>query len=132
MDASIIALIINLVLVLFLVFGLLWGLGRGFKKSLVRLAYLLVFVVIFALLSPVISSALLNINLPQSFVASIASGVEIPAEGMSITALLELLIVGTADSPTEIGRLCADNPALAELITKLPAVLVNLFVFVVL
>ena len=99
MDASIIALIINLVLVLFLVFGLLWGLGRGFKKSLVRLAYLLVFVVIFALLSPVISSALLNINLPQSFVASIASGVEIPAEGMSITALLELLIVGTADSP---------------------------------
>lgn len=132
MDASIIALIINLVLVLFLVFGLLWGLGRGFKKSLVRLAYLLVFVVIFALLSPVISSALLNINLPQSFVASIASGVEIPAEGMSITALLELLIVGTADSPTEIGQLCADNPALAELITKLPAVLVNLFVFVVL
>jgi len=132
MDASIIALIINLVLVLFLVFGLLWGLGRGFKKSLVRLVYLLVFVVIFALLSPVISSALLNINLPQSFVASIASGVEIPAEGMSITALLELLIVGTADSPTEIGQLCADNPALAELITKLPAVLVNLFVFVVL
>ena len=132
MDASYIALAINVVLILFVLFGLLWGLARGFKKSLVRLAYLLVFVIILGLLSPVISNLLLGITLPQSFVSGFASGAEIPAEGISITGLLELLLLGTSEAPTELGQLCVDNPALTELITKLPAVLVNLFVFVIL
>ena len=132
MDASIVSLIINLVLVLFVLFGFLWGIGRGFKKSLVRLVYLLVFVVIFAFASPYISSALLNINIPQSTASSFVEGAEIPAEGASVNDIIALMLNGTPENPTEIGKLCENNPALGELIEKFPAVMVNLIVFVIL
>lgn len=132
MDASIVSLIINVVLILFVLLGFFWGLGRGLKKSAVRLLYVVIFVIICALITPLVAGALLGITLPQGFAQSIVGDEITLTSGVSIAKALELLLLGTADAPTQLGQMAIDNPTLVDVITKLPAVFLSLVVFVLL
>lgn len=113
MSATLITLIVNALLALFVISGFLWGLGRGFKKSIVRFAYFVGFVVIFALISPFISQALLGIK-----IGSLGS--------------LQEIIENAVKDIDFVKKMLEDNPEFLSFIVKLPAVVVNLVLFVIL
>lgn len=116
MSPSLITLIVNILLILFVGLGFLWGLGRGAKKSAVRLLYFIVFVVIAAILAPVVSNALL--------------GIQIDVDGTS-QSIKDAIYNGIA-SQEGMAEQIESSPAIQDLISNLPIMLVNVFVFVIL
>jgi len=116
MEAIYITLILNLLLLVFLLFGFFWGIGRGLKKSAVRLVFFIFGTICAALLSNLLSMALLNI--------------QIPIQGT--TASVNEHIFAWISSQPAFSELYQASPAIQALITKLPALFLNVFSFLIL
>ena len=114
MSAGTISLILNIALLVFLLFGFLAGLVRGAKKSGVRTIWLVGFLVLVFLLSPVISQSLM--------------GLYIAPLGDTIGGFIEEQILAVP----EIADLYASNTAMQELVLKLPPMVLNLVVVILL
>ena len=114
MSAGTISLILNIALLVFLLFGFLAGLVRGAKKSGVRTIWLVGFLVLVFLLSPVISQSLM--------------GLYIAPLGDTIGGFIEEQILAVP----EIADLYASNAAMQELVLKLPPMVLNLVVVILL
>ena len=114
MSAGTISLILNIVLLAFLLFGFLAGLVRGAKKSGIRTIWLVIFLVAVFLLSPIISQSLM--------------GLYIGPLGGTIGEFLEEQILAIP----EIADLYNSNTAMQELVLKLPPMILNLVVVMLL
>ena len=114
MSAGTISLILNIALLVFLLIGFLAGLVRGAKKSGVRTIWLVGFLVLVFLLSPVISQSLM--------------GLYIAPLGDTIGGFIEEQILAVP----EIADLYASNTAMQELVLKLPPMILNLVVVILL
>lgn len=115
MDGATIILILNCVLVLFCLIGLLFGLVRGFKKAGLRLVFFILSLGITLIVTPMVTNLLSNINL--SFLNNMT------LEGFINNMLLE---------SEGVSNLLADMPSLEIYISALPAVVLNLVVYVLL
>ncbi|MDD2445365.1 MAG: hypothetical protein PHX09_00945 [Clostridia bacterium] len=116
MEAFYITVALNVLLITFLLFGFLWGLGRGLKNSVLRLILFLGGVVFAALLSGIISNSLLDIS--------------VYIDGNNVT--IKEYIVSLITSQESIAELYNASPAIQSLVYQLPALAVNVFVFVIL
>jgi hypothetical protein len=116
MEAAYITIALNVLLIVFLLFGFLWGLGRGLKDSSLRLALFIGGVVFAALLSSTISNYLMNIN--------------VYIDGSYVT--IKDYLISLITSQQSIGEIYNTSPAIQSLIAQLPALAINVFVFVVL
>lgn len=114
-------LIITGIVLLFLLFGFLWGFIRGLKKTSLRGAWLILTAVLCLLISPLISQLICNINI---------SGLNIKINGTVTTNIKEAitLAISSALNGTNLESL----PMLTSLTDKLPIIILNPFVFVIL
>lgn len=117
-EPQMITLIANAILALFFIVGFLWGLGRGSTKSIIRFIYFIVFVVIAVIASPYVTKLLLSIEIPM-------------LEGNINNFILEQINTLLASQP-EIQAFYDSNLALQNLVLQLPALLINLIVFLLL
>lgn len=114
MSAGTISLILNIALLVFVLFGFLAGLVRGAKKSGVRTIWLVIFLALVLLLSPIISQSLMGIYIG-------------PLEN-TLGGYLQDQILAIP----EIADIYNSNEAMQELVLKLPPMLLNLVVVLLL
>ena len=114
MSAGTISLILNITLLVFLLFGFLAGLVRGAKKSGVRTIWLVGFLVLVFFLSPIISQSLMGVYIG-------------PLEN-TIGGFIEEQILAIP----EIADIYASNTAMQDLVLKLPPMVLNLVVVILL
>lgn len=119
---SIIGWSITGIAVLFLIAGLLWGLIRGLKKTTFRAVWLVLTAVIIFFITPVITKAIVNLNI---------SFLNLTINGTSVTSINQIIIKLLSETP-EIANIVAGNPSVLNLITMLPLILINAFMFVIL
>lgn len=118
MEAFYITLALNVLLALFLLIGFFCGLGRGIKKSALRLAFFAGSCVVAGLLCGLVTNWALSINVWDSSVSSYVT--------------IREYIINTIVSQPEIADLYASSTALQEFIAQVPAMLLNVFSFVIL
>ncbi len=115
-----IATIINLVLigalVLFALLGFFGGLAKGVKKSSLRFFIFLIFALVAGIISQFVSLALL--------------GIEVPFNGVTLTIEEHLLQYIQTNEVT--ASIFNSSPVFSQIITRLPLIIINLVVFVVL
>ena len=114
MSTGTISLILNIALLVFLLFGFLAGLVRGAKKSGVRTIWLVGFLVLVFFLSPIISQSLMGVYIG-------------PLEN-TIGGFIEEQILAIP----EIADIYASNTAMQDLVLKLPPMILNLVVVILL
>ena len=101
--------------------GLFWGMVRGFKRTAFRGMWLLITALALFFITPLITKMLMNIDL--SF-----TGLEI--SGVQLTTIKDL--IETIAANEGFGDVLTANPVLLELVEKLPGLLINAFLFVLL
>ena len=105
---------------LFVALAMFWGMVRGLKRTTFRAVWLIVTAAILFFITPLITGMLLNVNL---------SFLNVDIDGVQLTTLKEL---GTTMLINQgLGDL-AQNAVVWELVQKLPGLVLNAFLFVVL
>ena len=121
MDVQTINLILIGFVLLFAFFGAFWGLIRGLKKTTFRGAWLIVTALILFFITPLLTRSMINVDL---------SGLNVEYNGVYLTTLGDFLSGLLAS--VDLGDILTQNPILWDLITILPTLLINTFLFVIL
>lgn len=107
--------------VFFVGIAALWGLGRGLKKTTFRGLWLVVTAVILFFVTPLVTSMLFNLDI--SFLGLEFQSIEVVTIKQTVATYIE---------STEFAAMATANPVVFELIEKLPQLILNVFVFVIL
>lgn len=113
MSAAAIIAIIDVAFFVLLGIGFLQGFLRGVKRSTLELVLTVVGIVVVALITPVVTEAILKMNFPYN-------GTETSLNG---------IIIDTLSQEPKIANLLTSSPSTAELINKVPVLLVAALVF---
>lgn len=122
LTGAMIGWILTGIVALFVVSGLLWGVIRGLQKTTFRGLWLILTAVILVLLTPVITKWLINIDL---------SGFNLEIEGEKVTTINDV-IEYTVSQIDGMEDAVSENPILMEFVNKLPGLLINSVIFVLL
>jgi len=120
MDANSLGLILTGVVLLIIVLSIVWGTVRGLKKTLFRLAWLLGFLLILLFVTPVLSNWLNGIDI-SSF------NIDVYGPVNKLSDLGSNLLNELAKNEPNI----ANSKAMISFAENLPAMLINIVVFVV-
>lgn len=99
----------------------LWGLIRGLKKTTFRGIWLVVTGVILFFVTPLITSLLFDLNI---------SSLNLEFQNIQVVTIKQA--VTTYIEASDFAAIAAANPVVFELIEKLPQLILNVFVFVIL
>lgn len=101
--------------------GLFWGMVRGFKRTAFRGAWLIITALVLFFVTPLITGMIMNVDL---------SFLNMEVQGVQLTTIKNL--IETIAANEGFGDLLAANPVVLELVQKLPGLLINTFLFVLL
>ncbi len=114
-------IILMAVVAAFIVFAMFWGLVRGFKKTAFRGIWLIVTALILFFITPLVTKFVMNLDF--SF-----TGIEI--NGVAFTTIKAFLENMAADAG--FATLLSENPVIYEIVEKIPGLILNAFIFVLL
>ena len=122
MNASALSSSLTCIFLFFITIGFLYGLWRGFSKSLTRLLIVVIVAVISFFVVPPLTNTIINIDI---------SSLGLTAGGVTAKTFGEFITNSISSISPEVNELMNSSATFSNFIQALPAVLINIVLFIV-